>query len=401
VAGNCSLVNNLVHLTGAGSCIVTASQPGDDNFNPADDVSKSFNILPAPTSTALSANPASVQYSDVTTLTASVTPFNISGDVLTGSVEFFVNGASVGSSALDANGTGSLPMTITYAPGNNSVTASFTSTNSNFTNSSAGPVTLPVTQEDARATYNGNNLFWTTSFTSSNAKVTYVNRDTNTNLSGCVNLPVGQVSAGDTTKGVATCNTTLSLNNNNNSGGDTFTIGIIVSRYYTRNSAEDNTLITVAQPIPSNYITGGGSLLQSNSSGLVPGDAGSRNNFGFNVKFNKSGTNLVGRINIIVRSGGRVYQIKGNAISSLGVINNQANFTGKANIQDITDPLNVISVDGNAVLQMWMTDNGEPGTGDTLGIQVLNKNGGMWYSSSWSGTNTVEQNLAGGNLSVH
>jgi hypothetical protein len=58
-------------------------------------------------------------------------------------------------------------------------------------------------------------------------------------------------------------------------------------------------------------------------------------------------------------------------------------------------------VDGNAVLQMWMTDNGEPGTGDTLGIQVLNKNGGVWYSSNWSGTNTVEQNLAGGNLSVH
>jgi hypothetical protein len=68
---------------------------------------------------------------------------------------------------------------------------------------------------------------------------------------------------------------------------------------------------------------------------------------------------------------------------------------------DITDPLNSISVDGNATLQLWMTDKGEPGTGDTLGIQVLNKSGGMWFSSNWSDTKTVEQTLGGGNLAVH
>lgn len=54
----------------------------------------------------------------------------------------------------------------------------------------------------------------------------------------------------------------------------------------------------------------------------------------------------------------------------------------------------------NGTLQLWMTDNGEPGANDTLGIQVLNKNGGMWFSSSWSGTKTVEQKLGGGNLAV-
>ena len=87
-------------------------------------------------------------------------------------------------------------------------------------------------------------------------------------------------------------------------------------------------------------------------------------------------------------------------MDSLGVTGNQANFTGKANIQDITNPLNPVSVEGNATLQLWVTDNGEPGISDTLAIQVLSKDGGTWFTSNWDGTRTVEQVLGGGNLSV-
>jgi hypothetical protein len=59
-----------------------------------------------------------------------------------------------------------------------------------------------------------------------------------------------------------------------------------------------------------------------------------------------------------------------------------------------------VPVDGNATLQLWVTDNGETGTNDTLGIQVLNKSGELWFSSAWSGTKTLEQNLAGATLVV-
>ncbi len=49
--GNCTIVNknniNLVHLTGAGSCSVTASQAGDSNFNAAPSVTQSFTTVPA------------------------------------------------------------------------------------------------------------------------------------------------------------------------------------------------------------------------------------------------------------------------------------------------------------------------------------------------------------------
>jgi hypothetical protein len=42
--GNCSVIGSTVHLTGAGSCTITASQAGDGNFNPATDVPQSFTI---------------------------------------------------------------------------------------------------------------------------------------------------------------------------------------------------------------------------------------------------------------------------------------------------------------------------------------------------------------------
>ena len=46
-----------------------------------------------------------------------------------------------------------------------------------------------------------------------------------------------------------------------------------------------------------------------------------------------------------------------------------------------------------------MTDKGEPGSSDSIGITLWNNNGGLWFSSNWSGK-TVEQVLGGGNLVV-
>jgi hypothetical protein len=185
----------------------------------------------------------------------------------------------------------------------------------------------------------------------------------------------------------------------------------VVGNYYARNDSSENTVVTVTQP-GNDFITGGGYLVLANSAGLKAGDAGTKNNFGFNVKYNKSGKNLQGNINTIIRrmeADGILhsYQIKGNAMTSLSTkIDPQtgigtAVFNGKASIQDITNPQMPVSVDGNATLQVSMTDRGEPGSNDSLGITVWNKSGGLWFASQWSGTATREQNLAGGNLVVH
>jgi hypothetical protein len=374
-----------------------------------------------------------VQYSDSLSpdLTITATDPDTLGKNLTASASGLPAGLSLAivsttdDSTLPGSRTWKVAGSTTTAPGAYNVSVTVTDDTGSAV---ATSFTIVVTQEDARATYSGNNLFWTSSASSTsanvtlsatirditavagdpaydpnagdirNATVTFVNRDTNTAFTGCSNLPIGLVSAGDTKTGTATCNTTLAVSNA--TGATQYTVGIVVNGYYTRNHSTDNDIITVAQPLTSSFITGGGNLVLSNSSGLVPGTAGSKANFGFNVKYNKSGTNLQGNVNIIIRSGGRVYQIKSNAISSLGVAVPKANFTGKANIRDITNPLNPISVDGNATLQLWLTDNGELGSKDTLGIQVLNKNGGTWFASNWNGTKTVEQNLGGGNLVV-
>jgi hypothetical protein len=75
-------------------------------------------------------------------------------------------------------------------------------------------------------------------------------------------------------------------------------------------------------------------------------------------------------------------------------------FEGKSSIQEISDPLNPQPVDGNATLRVTMTDAGEPGSSDQIGINIWNKSGGLWFSSNWSGTKTLEQLLKGGNLVV-
>jgi hypothetical protein len=43
--GSCSVSGTTVHITGVGLCTVTASQAGDDNYNPAPDVSQGFYVF--------------------------------------------------------------------------------------------------------------------------------------------------------------------------------------------------------------------------------------------------------------------------------------------------------------------------------------------------------------------
>jgi hypothetical protein len=158
----------------------------------------------------------------------------------------------------------------------------------------------------------------------------------------------------------------------------------------------------VAQPINS-MIAGGGHLINQASGGQYAAGTGLKTNLGFNVKYNKNATNLQGSVNIILRTaGGQVYQIKSNAMSSLStnLATGVASFRGKANLTDITNPLSPVVIGGNFDLQMTLDDNGTPGTLDTVGVTLRNSVGALLFSSRWSGAQTVEQNLHGGNLVV-
>jgi len=308
------------------------------------------------------------------------------------------------------------------APGAKTVTACFTGLNSNFTVNNAS-TTLTITKEDAIATYTGSLFVATPTATGTSATVTLsatvqditaTSDDAYDSNAGDIRtasvtffvdgaatpaLNVGLVNPADTKVGTVTMNLTLALGEHD--------IRVVVGGYYKNCIGNDgNEVVAVEQSGPGK-ITGGGYLVAtSSSSGILPAAPGTKNNFGFNVQNTKTG--LKGSINTIVRNGGRVYQIKGNAMTSLTVNtaissahpNPTAVFNGKANIQDITNPLAPISIDGNATLQVMMTDRGEPGKTDSSAITLYNKAGGVWFSSNWTGTTTAEQTLGGGNLVV-
>lgn len=169
------------------------------------------------------------------------------------------------------------------------------------------------------------------------------------------------------------------------------------------------------------FITGGGNLwITEAADGFYAPSPGSKMNFGFNVKFNKKGTNLQGKMNIIycvLNEKGeilKIYQIKSNAMTSMGTnLKNRdalvAEFVSKANLMDVTDVDefgNGAEIMGNLTLHATMTDQGEPGNMDMIGFSLFNGDpatnpGSLVMSSNWSGTKTAEQVIGGGNLVVH
>ena len=103
----------------------------------------------------------------------------------------------------------------------------------------------------------------------------------------------------------------------------------------------------------------------------------------------------------------RSYQIKGNATESLGVNatdedNKVAEFITKSNLTDITNPHNPISLGGNKLLKVHLTDRGPSGKDDSISIELVDGNSNeLYYSSEWSGLATEELMLTAGNLVVH
>jgi hypothetical protein len=429
-----------------GSYTIAVSGLSNSNYTITYDNTGSLTITQVGTTSAVSVTPVTQQYSDRVTFSATLSPAIVGGQSPATSVTFFVGTPSLpgaqnmGTCTLAVIG-GALSCQVSnvallepafpppapgnMAPGAHTVYAVFGGVNANFTVGT--PTTsLTITQENALVAYSGLNFFWTASITSTsvsvplratiqdvsdgapgdirNATVRFVSRDVFPAVTLCT-ATVTLINPADTTTATASC-TPATQFSVDNTGSTQYTIGIVVEGYYTRDDSLDDTLVTVSQPL-ANFITGGGYLVLSQSAGLVPGNTGSKINFGHNVKYNSNLTNLQGHVNIILRNGGHVYQIKSTSITTLGVTTNavggQGQFLSKANIQDITNPVNPISVEGNATLQFNMVDNGEPGSSDTLGITVWNKAGLLWFSSNWSGSPpaTVQQVLGGGNLAVH
>ena len=410
------------------------------------------------TSTAIRTIPIN-QYSDRVQFSAMVTPFIVTdaGQAAT-SVTFKVGNQVMGTENLTQSGSRGLATGTYYlveydpdpsnpvfngqmAPGGHEITTIFNGVDPDFeVNNAVGSIT--ITKEDARVEYTGDLMMATQSMNTTvaivtlranmmditavdptndpyagdirNAKVMFVDRDAgDAPLSGWI--PVSTLlDAADPTTGMVSYPLTVNL------GSVPYkfiTLGIIVDNgYYTRNSEQDNAVVTVYLP-EGDFISGGGYIVADQSCGSYAADKGSKIHFGFHVKYNKVNTNLLGNLNFIFNRTEsdcivHTYQIKANAMQTLGVNTSNpqtqtAEYVSKCSLTDITDPLNPDSKGGNLKLYVKLTDNGDPGTNDMISFVLVKGNdnptvpANIWISSDCVSNSTEQINLSSGNLVVH
>jgi hypothetical protein len=120
-SGQCTISGAVVHLTGAGSCTVTASQAGDNNNSAAPNVERSFQIAKGVTQTALSSSINPSDFGQHVTFTAAVTS---AAGVPAGSVTFKDGAATLGTRTLDGAGVATFT-TSALAAGVHTITAEY------------------------------------------------------------------------------------------------------------------------------------------------------------------------------------------------------------------------------------------------------------------------------------
>ncbi len=432
VQGTPTYTQPAILITGGTLDLGTATNPGDNtiNVNPTaepvhnatsgvvSDFGDTYQVngtpLPSPdlSFTTLGSSAVSSAYGQSVTLTAAVRAANPTDGTPTGSVDFVdtTTGADLG--AVPISGGVAQLTTAALDAGAHAITARYLG-DSTFAFSLDALTQTVNPQTAVSATYTGLLYVATASATTStatvtlsatikdlsggagtitNATVTFINEADGSTIAS--NLPVSLISSTDPTTGTASYNWSVNIGT---ASSQSYTIGIIVGGDYARNSSADDAVVTVSRP-QAGSATGGGYLVNRNTAGLVPGDAGAHTNFGFNARNNSGG--VQGQANIIVRYQGHVYQFQSTSITSLTFPSgNTADYAATGTVQDVTDSSSPVTLYRGASLQVTLTDNGSSSS-DTIGITILTPGGALWFSSDWNGTSTVEQGLGGGNLQV-
>jgi hypothetical protein len=219
------------------------------------------------------------------------------------------------------------------------------------------------------------------------ATLTFVNRATGGTL---CSAPVGLVSPSDLINGVATCTFTASTG--------TYTIGSRVEGSYYHDAAADDVVLSVTAATDA-WVGGTDHAQLMTSAGIYAADVNSRADLTLNPQYlipsGKVGGSVALTFRHTVNGSVHSYQINSSAIDSMAVVHSAgggiAYLTGPAALTDITSPGSPVVIDNNATLLATFTDNGVSPGNDALAFTLLEKSGGLWFSSKWDGVRTLDQ----------
>ncbi len=399
-----------------------------------------FTIQTAPVVTNDSGGSRTVQYSDslAPPLTISASDDDGPGSALAASASGLPAGlslsvASTSSGAtLPGTRTWTVAGTTTAAPASYPVTVTVTDGDGNQGTTS---FTIVVAPEDADATYTGDELvFLAPNATTSSVQLRVTVRDSSLFSSDtqpgdirtatvtfkegsttlCGPLPV-TLTGGALTTGSASCTVPLAAGDHD--------IDIVVGGNYT---ASGDAAVVVAESDGS-FVHGNGHFGAGSTAGTYAADAMSKIDFDFDVKYKKPPkakpgeplvvTDLDGHVKIKFTIGKSKYEIEAKdkgQLKSLGIASKTpagavctskpsttclglADLRANATLTDTTKKKVVIG--NNLALRITATDRGG-GKDDSIGITLWD-GGTLVFSSDWTGTDTVERTIDGGDVHVH
>jgi len=405
-------------------------------------------VTPKTVATAITVIPNPQQYSDLVDISVGIADGYTCGEYAATGADIFIGTQYMGTVSFAISGSdlvatlynvalleptpwGTSP-TGQMAPGVHAVTAVLSGVSSNFSISNTGtPLTIEC--EDADVIYTGGEFFTANpnngDFTAAldafiadvidasrgdirHADVTFREENELGAVLGTPNIPVGLIDYSNFQEGFVTTDINGTLNNGEQSGGGRiYEVWAGAGNYYC-GDIETPVVVSITMP-GGEYVTGGGHIVMTNTSGLYPGlnNAGKKMNFGLVMKWNKSGKNLQGKVNVIYRGvDGYNYKIKSNAIKSLSVETvdegdltfNKATISTKANLKKLM-PEGALSLGGNLslIVTAWECTSVNTGEFDRISVQLAGNGGsGIWFTSHWGVSTTMAQTLDGGKIQV-
>jgi hypothetical protein len=257
------------------------------------------------------------------------------------------------------------------------------------------PGILTVTPRSALVNYIGQQTFVTSGSSSTTAQVTLsasVQDPTGLGLTGAkidfIDTSTNKVLAGGVTvtpvpnspNFTGTANTIVTLSTGQ-FGAESYLILVKMTGNYTnfdQPAADKTATVVVAKPAATNQTTGGGSVPGLAAAGTYAG-IGDPARFTVGMSYNKSGSNLQGKITLSVPQADGVIYVKSTAISSMAVKTNTATIYTKATVYEVLNNGTTVTIDGNVTLRMDVQDGP-----DLAGFTVLSsKDSTLYYSNNW------------------